>query len=330
MSDNQCPLETPLLENLPMIDRAFALSTTAHDEDWDMASWPGMIGDNLIEALQAINPAVMTSLFAILQPTVKGTLIGSLEDLERCAAENKEDCLEELEVEDLGEFSNKHLEVFLLQRATYPKHIDWRKLVNLLYDANNQEKQAIDWFFWEFHRTSTLSLLGSKAMEIEVPSALLPNNQVKQEGGETFIHCDVANAWLRDDEFYRQYEVSVNDYSINCTGIVGYAGTLEQAFAKATLYTLSNNAPKKLEADPLGNMTFLNGQFAEITLRRRKSLVAKADLKKHSSGNHKLEWNIVPNGSMEAKQVKSALYATEKALSLQWSKVHDLEDALGL
>jgi hypothetical protein len=287
-----------------------------------------MIGDNLIEALQAINPAVMTSLFAILQPTVKGTLIGGLEDLERCAADNKEDCLEELEVEDLGEFSNKHLEVFLLQRATYPKHIDWRKLIKLLYDTNDHEKQAIDWFFWEFHRTSTLSLLGSKAMEIDVPSALLPNNQVKQEGGETFILCDVANAWLRDDEFARQYQVTASVSQSNSIDVVGYAGTLEQAFAKATLYTLGNNTP--LNGHKAGVLLFPNGQPGRVTLRLGKDMVAMAQLKAHSANNHKLQWEIPQGGVMDAKQVKLALYAAEKVLGVQWSKAYHLEDALGL
>jgi hypothetical protein len=332
-------IQTPSLENLPMIDRAFAQTNSHHDHEWYMQCWPSLIEDDLLAAYQALTPATFARLFSILQPEVRGVHVLNLQILVDCALAHRESPIEyadeakeqEAKAQGLPDFTDQQLQVFLLQRAIYPPHIDWRKVADVMNAATCDQQSAIDRFFLEFHRTGIEALLSTKAMEFAVPSVLYSNNEVSQDGEEIFVYCKVANTWMREDAFYCQFEVSARDLFTSELSIVGYAGTLEQAMAKASLFAMSKSSPVTHQADPFGDLNTAGGRPFTLTLRRRNSLVAVASI---SNMNTQLpctlQWDVVRNGAIDEMVVKRALYAAEASLHVQWSKARDLEAAMGL
>lgn len=320
----------PALENLPMIDRAFA-KAVRHD-DWRLDAWVSGVAVDLAMAFAGLSPSVVSCLFKVIQPIIGGRLIQSAEDLDRIDLESQEDYLGESEIESLASLDSKHLQLYLLQRATFLEHIDWRQVADVFNEASADQKSAIDRFFWEFCGKGVEFLLRIKSMELAVPSVLYSNNEVLQEGDERFVHCNVANAWMREEAFYRQFVVSVRDhYTADKDAFLGFSGTLEQAFAKATLYAMSKNNPAPNQVDPFGMVNVAGGRPFTLTLRRRHSLLGTAEIKNmNTSTPRHLEWNLIKNGAIDEKVLRTALYSTEKLLGVQWSKVRDLEGALGL
>jgi hypothetical protein len=323
-------IETPTLENLPMIDRAFA-KAVRHD-DWRLDAWVTGVAVDLDIAFACLSSSVVSGLFKAMQPIIGGKLIQSAEDLDRIDRESLEDYLGESELDSLASLDSKHLQLYLLQRATFPEHIDWRQVADVFNEALVDQKSAIDRFFWEFCEKGVVYLLNTKSMDLPVPSVLYSKDEVLQDGDERFVYCNIANAWMREEAFYRQFVVRVRDhYTTEGDAFLGFSGTLEQAFAKATLYAMSKNNPAPNQVDPFGMVNTAGGRPFTLTLRRRHSLLGSAEINHmNTSTPRRLEWSLIKNGAIDEKVLRAALYSTEKLLGVQWSKVRDLEGALGL
>lgn len=322
-------IEIPHPENLPVIDKVFAYSNVGEEEGWDLETWPAMIGDDLVVSLQWPG---LSKLLEILEPTTCGVVVKSLEDLALCAQNNRAKFLEEAGDENTDGFTDEHLQAFLLQRVTtYPKHIDWRSLARLFNESSPQEQKEIDGFFWEFHRCMFEDLLKHKGLNLPVPAVLLANNETRQDGGETFIHCKLADAWLRDDAFFRQFHVSTTEAVTSTITNIGYAGTLEQAIAKASLYAMDEVTLIEKSDIPLGNLLAASGRPCTITIRLDRDIIAQADHKTIGlSWGRGLRWGSCTSERISDGQFKKALYSTEKLLGVRWSKAYHVEDALGL
>lgn len=318
-------IEIPLPENLPFIDSAFSLSKVG-DEEWDVEDWPGMIGDDLIEAFDAVDTAVMSNLLGILQPETRGFVVKNVEDLKLCTQNNKAAFAEECAEENIDGYSDDHLQALFLHQATFPKHIDWRSMARLFNESKSTEQNHIDWFFWEFHRTNIEKLFSHKGLDLPVPDVLVAKNETRKDGDETFIHCQVENVWLRDDEFHRQFRISSTEIVFNMQTTIGYAGSLDEAIAKASLYAIRQGDPfKKLDA--IGNLTIVGGRPMKVRIHLDGCLIVDAD---HKSQNNSLQWGNCTSNKITDREFKKTLYATEKLLGVSWSKVYHLEDALGL
>lgn len=319
-------IEIPLPENLRIIDKVFAYSFIGEDE-WDLETWPGMIGDNLVAALHC---PVISKLLAILEPKIHGVVVKSLEELSLCAQNNKAQFIEDAEDENVEGFSDEHLQAFLLQRATHT-NVDWRRLAHLFNESSPEEQRQIDWFFWEFHRCMFEDLLKHKGMDLPVPAVLLAKNETRQDGDETFIHCKLADNWLRDDVFSRQFHVSTTEAVTNSITDIGYAGTLEQAIAKAILYSMDKGTSFEQKINALGNVLAVGGRPHSVTLRLDRVIIATAERKMvGESGERRLLWGACTSDRITDRQFRNALYATERLLGVQWNKGRDLEEALGL
>jgi hypothetical protein len=330
IEDNPMPvpnaLEIPLPENLPFIDSAFA-ATKVVDEEWDVEDWPGMIGDDLIEAFDAVDTTVMSKLLGILLPEIKGVVVKDVEALVLCTQNNKAAFVEEFEEENIEGYTDEHLQALFLHQATFPKHIDWRSMARLFNESKSTEQNHIDWFFWEFHRTSVEKLFMQKGFDLPVPADLIAKNELRKDGDETFIYCRMASAWLRDDAFQRQFRVSSTEIVGDYQTTVGYAGSLEEAIAKVSLYTISQGDPLNRGIDALGNFTIVGGRPTGVKIHLDGQLIAQAD---HKSLSNSLQWSDCISNRITDREFKKALYATEKLLGVSWSKVYHLEDALGL
>jgi hypothetical protein len=320
-------IEIPLLENLPVIDKVFAYADIG-EEELDMETWPGMIGDDLAEVLQW---PVISKLLAFLQPTIRNVVVKSLEELALCAKTNKTQFIEDAEDESVEGYTDDHIQAFLLKHAIYPRRCDWRGMACLFNESSPEEQKQIDCFFWEFHRCMFEDLLKHKGLDLPVPAVLLANNETRQDGDEMFIHCKLADAWLRDDVFSRQFHVSTTEAVTNSITDIGYAGTLEQAIAKAILYAMDKGTSFEQKVNALGNVIAVGGRPRSVTLRLDRVIIASAEKKSvGESGERRLLWGACTSDRITDKQFRKALYATEKLLGVQWNKGRDLEEALGL
>jgi hypothetical protein len=323
-------LEIPIPENLPLMDAAFRLSSVA-DYDWDMQSWPGMIGDELIQVFNAVEPMAMSTILELLQPAMDGVVVKNAQELAQYVLTYKHEIFGEGQVEDPEGFTDEHLQVYVLQRAHFARHVDWRILARLFNASTPEQKQAIDAFMWDLRRISLETLFSKKSMELAVPAVLYERNEVRHEGGDTFIRCTMTNDWLRDDEFYRQFRVLSNEAGNASHSIIGFAGTLEQAIAKASLYAMQVGTPAKKDWNGvLAGLAAIGGVAAAITIYHDQLMVSADHKAVGTTGNNGLSWGKVDSPIITEKQFRSALYATEKLLGVQWSKVNHLEDALGL
>lgn len=337
-------LPLPKVENLPYLNTWFKgagekMDERIHPMDGDL--WPGMIGDDLVEALDRFDSDVLSKLFTALQPRLNKDLILSRKDLEEAAFKNGSSYREYfVEDGDFDDFSDEQLQVWLLQSASYPRNIDWRKVVSLFNDSTEDQQDAIDNFFWEFRRLSLDSFTSKHGMDLNVPECLHAN-ETRLIEGDTQVFCHLANDWLRDDSFYAQFQVVAYDGIGANRECIGYAGTIEQAVAKATLYTLGLNGlvvdpatgePKTLDHDVVSR------QSGKVVIQFGNTLVAGADLNRRvehttdmrTSVDCKLAWGEIAKGPVGAQQFRRALWATEKLLGVNWSKVRHLENDLGL
>lgn len=334
----------PLPENLPFINTWFQdVTVKAEDEahGMDPESWPGIIGDGLVETIKAVETNTLTSLLTALRPSVNKSLILSGKDLE-IAAQNNGSSYREYFVDegDYDDFTDEQLQVWLLKSCAYPKDIDWRVVVSLYNDSSTDQQQAIDNFFWEFRRLSLDSLTNAGGWMLNVPESLYSNDTHSVDGKEQ-VFCKVAGEWMPDDKFHTQFFVTSKDGLTNTIDKVGYAGTIEQAIAKATLFTQSHNGfirdpitgkPKVLSPEAVARVT------GTVSIRFGDVLVAEAELIRRvekdpdlgTAQDCKLAWGDRKAGPISERQFRKALWSTEKLIGVQWSKVHHLENDLGM
>lgn len=337
----------PLPENLRFIDRTFLeakLSTDNSDHQMDFASWPGMIGDDLIHTLGLLSLETAELIYSVIKPKIGDKTVHTPKDLTRITHDSGESFREYFVIDgDMDDFSDEQLQAFLLIGAQFEKIADWRKIARYYNDAPDDQKLAINTFFWEFRRLGLESLMSKTGLALPMPDALLSKN-TKTVDGEVFVHCNLAKDWVRDDLFYRQYKISSTNSISNTATTIAYAGTLEQAIARATQFALSKNGPV---LDKTGKPKVLSDSALNISMTKLSinldsgsfnTTVSTADLVRNVKVlpdsttvlDCKLSWGPGKSPVIREKAFRSALYATEKLFGVQWSKVHNLENELGL
>lgn len=341
-------LPLPLVENLPFINTSFQdAMVKAEDEahGMDPETWPGIIGDDLVETIKAIETNTLTTLLTTLRPVVNKSLILSGKDLEVAAVENGNSYREYfVEEGDFDDFTDEQLQVWLLKSCAYPKDIDWRVVVSLYNESSPDQQKAIDSYFWEFRRLQLDSLTKTAGRVLNVPESLY-SNDTRSVDGKAQVFCKIAQEWMPDDKFHTQFSVTYTDGLANAVTIIGYAGTCEQAIAKATAFTRSNDGPidvktqiqkdgtRKVVSPIAGkrvagtvSISFGNLRVASADLER--SVEVESD--QYASAGCKLAWGERKAGPLSEQQFRRALWSVEKLIGVRWSKVHHLENDLGM
>lgn len=351
-------IDVPLPENLPFIDSKFRearqISTvtwqrsgssllSTKDESTNLPKTPGTVGDDVLKAFAALSQHNFETILPIIKPTISGSTILTAKDLETITRQSTKGFREYFVIDsDYDGFTHDQLKAFLLIGANLEKHVDWRKIATLYNDSPDDQKAAINAFFVNICLIGIEPLLGAGSA-LQLPDALR-STETKEIAGEVYVHCDIANDWVRDDLFHRQFKVTTTlSYSKEPT-VIAYAGTLEQAIARATVYTLGKNGvildaegnPKIIDKPQKQTSCALCIYFETDTTSR---VVAIANLRRNLKTlpdslmelDCRLEWGPAKMlGPFTEQSFRKALYATEKLLGVSWSKALHLEDALGL
>jgi hypothetical protein len=333
------PINVPLPENLPFIDRAFERSQKfkADEQGFLSHAWLGTewVGEDMPWILECLNPENFQTLLSLFKPTVLGQVILSHEHLNQITHEH---------LEQYSDFNFEQLKTFLLIGAECEKVVDWRKIARLYNESPDDQKQAISAFFDAFrhHLDDLDDLMERGVFDWNIPAPLLVL-ETKEIDGEQFVLCPIAKDWVPDHLFHRQFKISHTDSYVT-DHLFAYAGTLEQAIAKATESAILRNGPeidsmgkpRKLSQIELNKYKLTTSIYAEIGTS--SELVAAAELFRGikvmpdstMEKDCKLLWGQNKSTLFRDREFRSALYKVEKLYGLQWSKVNDLDDALGL
>jgi hypothetical protein len=332
--DRRIPL--PTLDNLPFIDSEFLIvrmSGLSQPAGVDEQPWPDMVDESFLASLNLLSRQTAIDLFSAIKPSFHGATVRSLEDLQVLAGDLTTNYRTRAAYEGRPrDFTEGHMQAYILTLAEYSKEIDWRRVATLFNRSSEDQRDALDAFFWEFKRIDLQDLMRKKGPDLKLPDGLRTNkSRTGLDGRE--IYCEIANKWLVDDAFSRQFRVIFRDaISCACTE-VGSGGTIEMAIAKATAFAIMRE--KRYPA-------CTSGTLGSILVRYKGDLVANANLLRSlemdvdddrqpsPSNTGGLIWNEPPSSVMPKERFRKSLRKVEKMFDITWSKVRHLEEDLGM
>lgn len=260
-------------------------------------------------------------LFSILKLCLHKTPITSKTELSRLSLRNSD-------IYATENFRPGQLEAYLLGDLTIDYDVHWGDLTALYNESSPDQQRVIIDYFQHFKNRSLVRMLSIPAPAFSLPQSLDEQFLSKAENGQTFLFSDIADTWLRDDVFHRQFRIEAVTTDLS-NQVVACAPTLFLALGKATAFAQMLNR----ESLYIGIRVMLDDQ--------RLANAKTAYIRGHLSAV-KLIWNLgnlgtgtnlkkisVQEGDMK-EIFTDTLLTAERALGVQWSKVQKLEDELGL
>jgi hypothetical protein len=301
-----------------------------------------MAGSPRRTALEQLDNETLRLILSVLQPKIHQQIASSPEILAKVA----EVAAQSYQSIFNTDISPEDFQASLLVDAECCATADWRKIARHYNACPDKEKGLINDFFFEFWAVKLEDMMVAGASKLAVPD-VLPPPKTKEVDGDLFVYCELAQDWRRDDVFFRQFEIRVGAVFPNVFDTLAYAGTLEQAIAKATAITLSHNGhmidsktskPQILSDEAL---KLIRGSLSiKIQCEEYSGIVATASLVRSvkvldgatTAQDCRLEWGSCrcSTGPLTEQRFRKALYTTEKLFGVHWSKARHLEDALGL
>jgi hypothetical protein len=318
--------------------------------------FPASVRNHHIAPLLAMSDFTFNSLFALLKPSIYDTEIRTKADLEALAFRKTPSYVVN-EEDDCGPYTAGQLQTYLMFHADMSKSVQWAKVASLYNESAPDQQESILKYFLNHHDIDLPDLLGTTGPAIILPECVQEEFQTKAKNGDAYHFSEVMQKWLREDRFHQQYRIDIVLTSLNARYLIGGAPTLDQAIAKASLCLKDDEyAAGKWRLDILqfaepvahaeviagkGIITKLKWNLDQLGADRSYVQGIKKDAMRSLNTFRSEEDKIMANvARLEAlldkpipvplKDFREAVYRVEKALGLQWSKVHDLEDALGL
>lgn len=229
------------------------------------------------------------------------------------------------------------LQTAVLHHSTLSNNIHWGSLANLYNESSSDQQEAISGYFQRIRNRSLEDLMKVPAPTFELPASLCEDFESKVEQGVRHVYSTARQDWLREDLHHNRYRIEGFNGGRGLIFLLATAPTLAQAIAKLSIFTQAINPPSFNMSEfsvLLDGKYVADGQFKRDFGKRPQPFMSamKAPVK--------IQWNleddvwdvepdVYPPRVTRAEFTKT-LYATEKALGLQWSKVRKLEDELGL
>lgn len=305
-------------ERLPLGQPGETKDDMVMDNDCDFARDnffnPASVAYEQAVALQMLSDETFALLCQAMKPAYFDNPIRSKDDLSALAAQEF-DFFNENEDED-GHATFEQLMSYMLFGARAHSDTRWDRIAELYNGSHESQQRALVYYFDKCENRDLLDMLSTRAPAIDLPAAFDADFHSKSEGGDTYFMDDTTKHWLRDDLFANQFQITLTADSYRT--LVASAPTLSIALAKAISHVrdsddlmISSISIKRLGIDVAeGKIVFTAGQH-EFCL----------------DSDPRVNWK--PWVSDKATFTKT-LYAVEKALGMQWSKVRRLEDELGM
>jgi hypothetical protein len=322
----------------------------------DYFDFPASVRNEHMAPILAMSDKTFEGITALLKPNLYDTDIRTKADLEALAFRKASSFVVD-EENDCGPYTSDQLQTYLMFHAYTTKNIQWAKVATLYNDSAPDQQEALLQYFLNVHDACLQDLLETTGPAITLPDSVREEFQTRSKNGDTYHFSDVKQKWLRDDRFHQQYRIDIVLTALNARYLIGGAPTLDQAIAKASLcfkddeYAAGNwRVDIYLFSDPVAHAEViaskgvttklkwnLDQMGADATYIQGMKKYALRSINTFDSEKDKILANVARLESLidtpppvSQKDFREALYRVEKALGLQWSKVHDLEDALGL
>jgi hypothetical protein len=338
-------ITVPIPENLPFVNKRFHdFSRQYRDQRMDITHRNGMGDVRLQVAIKGLSLDNFDLIISVLKPQVAGAVALNADQLTTLSRELGDSFRNHFSIKsDQDDYCEEHLKAYVLSSAVFEKNADWRKIARRYNESPDDQKQAFEEFFLALHAISLEHLMSAGSPELSLPEGL-PLPQTKEVDGDLFVYCELIQDWRLDDAYFRRFEIKVDAVFPNMFDSLAYAGTLEQAIAKAIAITLPHNGHVLRKTDKekkrLEDTLKLASGFVSIKLNCEESsgLVSNASLVRSAKyldddtaiQDCRLEWGNCWTGNITEQRFRKALYTTEKLFGVQWSKVRHLDDALGL
>jgi hypothetical protein len=313
-------------------------------------SEPRAIKQAQMAPISALSDETFRALFSLLKPSSFGTPIESRQDLEQFATSEHWKLVYSA-ADDHDDFSLDQLCCFLMFHAKLASSIQWHKVAQVYNESEPGQQAAIYEYFRQYIDFDLKQLLELTAAPVDLPSAFDKSFESRERNGDIYLFSDGLQEWLREDQFHQQYRVNLKTSGATTKQLIATAPTLELAVAKASTHVIqTQNARGYWYCDISQGGMVLATAYIEWM---------EKDLAKRQKGSDgiKLKWDLdslciqkefvrkIQDNELNAEQIKAmvkhttpikkdafikTLYAVEKALGLQWSKVYRLEDELGL
>lgn len=325
---------------------------------------PGCVRVAALAPIQAMSDDTLARLCKIIRPEIFETKILSRDDLSRCAADNAQRF-----DEDDGEFTLEQLEGYIMAHAVFSDPTPWASLADLYNDSPVDQQAAIHGYFVHCRNRTLSVLMDVPGPDISIPESLVGAVKRDVIDGQSMIYSDPMQEWLREDVFLQQYQVQAILNSTESFFLLATAPTLSQAIAKATAYTkaakgslvtdsivikhqgsyLSKAEFKHLVPDDAELMEMIMSPVKLIwdldfgekhkrsselkVMRLTQSALEAADPSismQLQAQADELKQHIAARRIPEMADLRRQIFSVEKAFGLQWSKVHQLENDLGM
>jgi hypothetical protein len=321
----------------------------------DYFDFPASVPNEYVAPIQAMTEITFEKLCALFRPVLFETPIWTKADLEDLAIKKTQHYLVD-EENDCGPYTHEQMQAFVMFQANPSKNIQWGKVASFYNESPPDQQEAIFQYFQKLHNLDLKELFELTGPAITLPDNLSEDFITQTKDGDTYYFSDLKQKWLRDDRFHQQYRIDIVLTSINARYLIGGAPTLDQAIAKASLHVKDNQYPGKWRVDihefaePVAHAEVVAGKNistklkwnldqlgADKTYVKSVKKSAMRSLNTFPEEKEKILNNIQRLDALigrplpvSRKDFSEALYRVEKALGLQWHKVHDLENALGL
>lgn len=322
---------------------------------------PGFIQVRPIAALEALSNDTLAKLCQILRPTIFDTVILNKDDLWRCAGDNAYRFDGD---EDRPDFNNEQLQVYMMVWAKCSSPTRWASIADLYNDSTTDQQAALHAFFCYCRNRDLSWLMEVPAPDLEIPERLLMEFDEQIIDGQLFLRNDTDQEWLRDDIHQQQYQVYAVSNATQTFYLLGTSPTIPQAMAKTIAFALKGQgdlvpdyitikhkdqyiakavlrardkdasgqgAPMRLEWDMEYRASRIKDQQTKL-----KSLSDFADTADPFIGSQireqasELQQIIDTNPAIGREDLRRLVFSVEKAFGLQWAKIIQLEDDLGM
>ena len=318
--------------------------------------FPASVRNEQMAPILAMSDTTFESLASLLKPNLYDTHIRTKADLEALAFRKAPSFVVD-EENDCGPYTSEQLQTYLMFHAYTTTNIQWAKVAILYNESAPDQQEALLQYFLSIHDIDLQDLLEVTGPAITLPDSVREDFETQTKDGDAYCFSEIMQKWLREDRFHQQYRIDIVLTSINARYLIGGAPTLDQAIAKASLcfkddeYAAGKWRLDILQlAEPVAHAEVVAGKGVTTKLKWNldqlgadRSYVqgikkdAMRSLNTFRSEEDKIMANVARLESLidsplpvSQKDFREAVYRVEKALGLQWSKVHDLEDALGL
>lgn len=322
---------------------------------------PGFIQIRPIAALEALSNDTLAKLCEILRPKIFDTVILNKDDLWRCAGDNAYRFDGD---EDRPDFNNEQLQVYMMVWAKCSSPTRWASIADLYNDSTIDQQAALHGFFYYCRNRDLSWLMEVPSPDLDIPESLLVKFEEKTIDGQLFLRNEADQEWLRDDIHQQQYQVYAVSNATQTFYLLGTAPTIPQAMAKTISFALKGQGdlvpdyitikhkdqyivkavPRAMDKDSSGPSSPMR---LEWDMEYRASRIRDQQVKLKSLSDFddtadpfivnqireqasELNQIIADNPAIGREDLRRLVFSVEKAFGLQWAKIIQLEDDLGM